>query len=102
MDDRQRFDLVVGADGLHSHVRELVFGPESQFEQSLDCYVAAFRVPGYPQRDELTYVSHTVPGRHVARISLRDDDTLILLVCRSEFIDGDRRPPEVGAPAGLR
>ena len=26
------FDLVIGADGLHSHTRELVFGAESQFE----------------------------------------------------------------------
>lgn len=26
------FDLAVGADGLHSRVRELVFGPESRFE----------------------------------------------------------------------
>ncbi|MET7464802.1 FAD-dependent monooxygenase [Nonomuraea sp. NPDC005501] len=26
-----RFDLVIGADGLHSNVRRLAFGPESQF-----------------------------------------------------------------------
>lgn len=89
-----RFDLVVGADGLHSHVRELVFGPESRFERPLGCHVAAFRVHGYPRRDELTYVSHTVPGRQVARFSLRDDDTLVLLVCRSELMEGEA-PPKV-------
>src|SRR6188768_1112865 len=27
----RRFDLVIGADGLHSGVRELVFGPESAY-----------------------------------------------------------------------
>ncbi|MBN7299893.1 FAD-dependent monooxygenase, partial [Mycobacteroides abscessus] len=27
----RRFDLVIGADGLHSHVRGLVFGPESGY-----------------------------------------------------------------------
>jgi 2-polyprenyl-6-methoxyphenol hydroxylase-like FAD-dependent oxidoreductase len=27
----RRFDLVIGADGLHSAVRKLVFGPESSF-----------------------------------------------------------------------
>jgi 2-polyprenyl-6-methoxyphenol hydroxylase-like FAD-dependent oxidoreductase len=69
-DGRQdRFDLVVGADGLHSQVRALTFGPEAQFERFLDCYVAAFRIRGYPHRDELTFVSHTVRGRQAARVA---------------------------------
>jgi 2-polyprenyl-6-methoxyphenol hydroxylase-like FAD-dependent oxidoreductase len=91
-DGRQdRFDLIVGADGLHSQVRALAFGPEAQFERFLDCYVAAFRVRGYPHRDELTFVSHTVRGRQAARVSLRDDETLVQLVCRAEFIGANRR-----------
>jgi 2-polyprenyl-6-methoxyphenol hydroxylase-like FAD-dependent oxidoreductase len=85
----EQFDLVVGSDGLHSHVRATVFRPEQQFETFLGCYVAAFRVSGYPRRDELTYVMHTVPKRQVARVSLRNNETLILLVCRSEYIDGN-------------
>ena len=40
---QERFDLVVGADGLHSQVRALVFGPEGQFERFLGCYVATVR-----------------------------------------------------------
>jgi 2-polyprenyl-6-methoxyphenol hydroxylase-like FAD-dependent oxidoreductase len=39
------------------------FGPEARCERPLGCHVAAFRIHGYPRRDELTYVSHTVPGR---------------------------------------
>lgn len=81
---RERFDVVVGADGLHSTVRALAFGPESQFERFLGCYIAAFRVRGYPHRDELTHVSHTVRGRQVGRVSLRDGETLVLLVWRPE------------------
>jgi 2-polyprenyl-6-methoxyphenol hydroxylase-like FAD-dependent oxidoreductase len=96
----ERFDLVIGADGLHSRVRQLVFGPEARFEEFLDCVVAAFQVTGYPRRDELTYVSHTVTGRHAARVSLRDDQTLILLVCRAGMIDGDGHG--AGAKAALR
>ena len=83
---RERFDVVAGADGLHSHVRALAFGPQARFERSLDCCVAAFRIPGYPRREELTYVSHTVPERHVARVALRDGETLVLLVCRAELV----------------
>jgi 2-polyprenyl-6-methoxyphenol hydroxylase-like FAD-dependent oxidoreductase len=85
---QERFDLVIGAGGLHSGVRALVFGPESRFETSLGCYVAAFHIPGYPHRDELTYVSHTAPKRHVGRVALRNGETLVLLVCRSELVDG--------------
>jgi 2-polyprenyl-6-methoxyphenol hydroxylase-like FAD-dependent oxidoreductase len=91
----ERFDLVIGADGLHSKVRELSFGPEGRFERSLECSVAAFRITGYPRRDELTYVSHTVPGRQVARVSLRGDETLVLLVCRTELLGGI---PAAGTP----
>ncbi len=36
------FDLVVGADGLHSNVRALAFGDESQFIRHLGCYVSIF------------------------------------------------------------
>lgn len=84
---REHFDAVVGADGLHSGVRALAFGEESGFERFLDCYVAAFRIAGYPNRAELTYVSHTVRRRQVARVSLRDDETLVLLVWRPEHED---------------
>lgn len=84
--EHDQFDLVVGADGLHSAVRALAFGPQARFERSLACRVAAFRVRGYPHRDELTYVSHTVRGRHAARVSLRDDETVVMLVCLAEFV----------------
>lgn len=97
---REHFDLVVGADGLHSHVRQLVFGHEGRFEKPLGCHVAAFRMPGYPRRDELTYVSHTVPKRQVARVALRGDDTLALLIFRSKLLDG--HPTRGGQKACLR
>jgi 2-polyprenyl-6-methoxyphenol hydroxylase-like FAD-dependent oxidoreductase len=97
---QERFDLVVGADGLHSQVRDLTFGSEARFETSLGCHVAAFRLHGYPRRDELAYVSRTVPMRQVARVALRDDQTLVLLICRSELIDGD--PPREQQKAALR
>ena len=38
--DTRRFDLVVGADGLHSTVRRLAFGPESQYIRHRGHYVA--------------------------------------------------------------
>ena len=82
-------DLVIGADGLHSRVRQLVFGPESDFNVSLDYHVAAFEVEGYRRRDELIYLSHGLPGRQISRFSMRDDKTLFLFVFRDEYMRGD-------------
>jgi 2-polyprenyl-6-methoxyphenol hydroxylase-like FAD-dependent oxidoreductase len=36
------FDLLVGADGLHSTVRALAFGPESEYVRHLGAYVSIF------------------------------------------------------------
>jgi 2-polyprenyl-6-methoxyphenol hydroxylase-like FAD-dependent oxidoreductase len=80
----RRFDLVIGADGLHSAVREVVFGSQNRFEKFLGYTVAAFEIKGYRPRDERVYVSHGVPGKQVSRFPMRDDRTLFLFV----FADG--------------
>jgi 2-polyprenyl-6-methoxyphenol hydroxylase-like FAD-dependent oxidoreductase len=89
----QSFDLVVGADGLHSRVRELVFGPEQSFERFLGYGFAAFTVEGYEPRTPDVYMMYGVPGRQVARFTLRDDKCLILLLWR----DGGEELPHGGA-----
>lgn len=47
----RRFDLVIGADGLHSTVRKLVFGKESNFAHELGMYLSIFTVPNYLNLD---------------------------------------------------
>lgn len=74
------FDLVVGADGLHSEVRRLVFGRQIEFETYLGYMVAAFEVEGYRPRDERDYVSYSVPGKQIGRFALNNDRTLLLFV----------------------
>ncbi len=76
----RRFDFIVGADGLHSKVRRLVFGPQDRFEKRLGYVVAAFEATGYRPRNENVYVMYNEPGRMVGRVSLRDDKTLFLFV----------------------
>ncbi|WP_433754602.1 FAD-dependent monooxygenase [Nocardia sp. CA-135398] len=49
----QRFDVIVGADGLHSNVRALVFGPEDRFTTWLGAYLAIFSVPDYWNLDRV-------------------------------------------------
>ncbi len=96
--EAREFDLVVGADGLHSRVRRLAFGPEDQFEKQMGYYVATFAVDGYQPRDELVFLARDAPGRQVARIALRDDQTMFLFVFRSELMSG----PEPSNTAEVR
>jgi 2-polyprenyl-6-methoxyphenol hydroxylase-like FAD-dependent oxidoreductase len=58
----RRFDVVVGADGLHSRVRSLVFGDEKEFVHDLGYRIGVFAVPNALglDREEMTYVG---PGR---------------------------------------
>jgi 2-polyprenyl-6-methoxyphenol hydroxylase-like FAD-dependent oxidoreductase len=43
--DQRRFDLVIGADGLHSALRTMVFGPREQFIRHLGLVLAFYTVP---------------------------------------------------------
>ncbi|MBA2323648.1 MAG: FAD-binding domain, partial [Pseudonocardiales bacterium] len=76
------FDLVVGADGLHSRVRSLAFGAQERFENHLGIVVAAFDVAGYRPRDELVAVMHADVGFQLLRISLHDDITMFCITLR--------------------
>ena len=98
----REFDLVVGADGLHSNVRSLVFGAESQFERQLGYHVAAFEAVGYRPRDELTYVAYGVPGRQVARFALHGDRTMFLFIFTDDRMAGNEPGDIAGYKATLK
>ncbi|MFE0652288.1 FAD-dependent monooxygenase [Streptomyces sp. NPDC059534] len=60
----RRFDLVVGADGLHSHTRKIAFGPEERFKRHLGAYISIFTAPNHLGLDRWeTY--HALPGKLV-------------------------------------
>ncbi len=61
----QRYDLVFGADGLHSTVRRLAFGPEPEFVRHLGIYVATLPLPGLSV-DPRAVVMFNAPGRAVS------------------------------------
>ena len=69
-----RFDLVIGADGLHSTVRRLVFGPEDRFRRFLGGYLAGAALPNHLGLEGRMIVCNA-PGaarRHLSR-SPNDD-----------------------------
>jgi 2-polyprenyl-6-methoxyphenol hydroxylase-like FAD-dependent oxidoreductase len=68
--EQQRYDIVVGADGMRSATRGLVFGPESEFMRHLGFYVALADPPGAPQPNRRNPM-YDFPGRiaSIARLS---------------------------------
>ena len=69
----QTFDLVIGADGLHSVVRELAFGDHQDSVRDLGLYVSIF---GVPDRYGLDHegLLYSVPGRTAAIFSAPGTD----------------------------
>ncbi|GGS53243.1 FAD-dependent monooxygenase [Streptomyces violaceus] len=82
-----RYDLVVGADGQHSAVRRLVFGPEEDYLRHLGVYFALADHPG-EARSEGTNSIYNVPGR-MAGIFRYNGKAVAVFQFRSEPIDYD-------------
>ncbi|ADD41418.1 FAD-dependent monooxygenase [Stackebrandtia nassauensis] len=59
---RRRFDLVIGADGVHSNVRRLTMGPESKFVKQFDYYVAFWSLRNDFDAPPITTM-YNVPGK---------------------------------------
>ncbi|PFG41484.1 2-polyprenyl-6-methoxyphenol hydroxylase-like FAD-dependent oxidoreductase [Isoptericola jiangsuensis] len=91
----ERFDLVVGADGLRSTVRRLVFGPDSELLRPLNHIIAATllkeQVPGFRTGDGLTLAEE---GRAAWVFPFADHAPGLLLTYRTDDEDAQfRRPP---------
>ncbi|MFD7441791.1 FAD-dependent monooxygenase [Streptomyces sp. NPDC059909] len=87
----RRFDLVVGADGLHSNTRRLVFGDEKQFTRHLGAYISIFTAPNDLRLDRWeTY--HALPGKLVCAYSSSGETSAKnFLVFRSPELAHDHR-----------
>jgi 2-polyprenyl-6-methoxyphenol hydroxylase-like FAD-dependent oxidoreductase len=87
----RRFDLVVGADGAHSGVRALAFGPEQDYVRHLGAYTAYFTVPDPGDLDNW-FLMYNAPGGRVAGIRPERGGTAkASLSFTSPPLDYDRR-----------
>jgi 2-polyprenyl-6-methoxyphenol hydroxylase-like FAD-dependent oxidoreductase len=84
----ERFDLVVGTDGLRSTVRRLVFGPHEKYLHRLGYMIAAFTVPepigGYTGNE---YVALLEPDRSLWVVPFKDHPPSVLFSYRCNDID---------------
>lgn len=87
----RNFDLVFGADGTHSVVRQLVFGPEENFKKFFGVYFA-FAAAGHIQtgRPKDTGVIYRELGRQAIIYPFKDEVNAVLLF-RAPELDWDYR-----------
>lgn len=72
---RRTFDLVVGADGMHSYTREALFGPEERFHRYLGYCFAIFTMPNtFGLSREL--MMWNAPGKAAALYAVGENDEL--------------------------
>jgi 2-polyprenyl-6-methoxyphenol hydroxylase-like FAD-dependent oxidoreductase len=89
----EQCDVLVGADGVHSHIRQLAFGNEGRFEQFLGYYTAAFILDEcLGPRDAWTAVM--VPERQVGVYPLRGERTATFFLYKAHRVL-ERLGPEV-------
>jgi 2-polyprenyl-6-methoxyphenol hydroxylase-like FAD-dependent oxidoreductase len=81
----REFDLLVGADGVHSQVRSLAFGDEQRFTRFLGYYTAAFILEDRLREQVVADALYTlnVPGRQVAVYPIRSDKLATLFVYKA-------------------
>ncbi|MEO7048599.1 MAG: FAD-dependent monooxygenase [Ferruginibacter sp.] len=76
------FDLLVGADGLHSNVRNLIFGSESQFEKYYGYYTSSFTIKGFSYGSKV-FSMYNVPFKQVAVYSYDENTTAAFFIFTS-------------------
>jgi 2-polyprenyl-6-methoxyphenol hydroxylase-like FAD-dependent oxidoreductase len=80
----RHFDVIVGADGLHSNVRRLVFGDDAGFTRFIGGYLAVASAPK-SLAPEAEMVIHAGVGRMVGIYSAGHlDDSRVLFMFRSK------------------
>lgn len=85
--DRDRYDLVVGADGMHSATRRMTFGPEEEYLRHLGFYVALAQLPDRTENGSANPI-YNFPG-HLAGIVEYHRKSAAVLMFRSPWIDYD-------------
>lgn len=101
-DGAETYDLVVGADGVRSTVRRLVFGPDDRFRREFDHVVISAVLPRLPgELVEGDYVVLAEPGRTAHLMAMSGHDPVVFFTYRADRAEaaavGDPRADPVAA-----
>lgn len=100
----ERFDLVVGADGIRSTVRQLVWGPHEDYLHPLGFMICAFELPGaLPGLKQQEGAILSEPGRSFWVFPFKDHAPTVLFSYKTDDVDAERaRTKEIGVAKRLR
>jgi 2-polyprenyl-6-methoxyphenol hydroxylase-like FAD-dependent oxidoreductase len=76
------FDLLVGADGLHSNVRNLIFRSENQFEKYYGYYTSSFTIENFSYEGR-AFSMFNVPFKQVAIYTYSQNRTATFFIFTS-------------------
>ncbi|SDO50064.1 FAD-dependent monooxygenase [Lentzea jiangxiensis] len=90
----ERFELVIGADGLRSTVRKLVFGPDEDYLRRLNYMIAAYQLPGVlPGLAQGEGATLAEPGRSFWLFPFADQPPAVLFSYRTTDVDAEFAVP---------
>ncbi len=89
----ESFDLLVGADGIHSNVRRLAFGPEANYAVYLGYRFASYFLYGDYERAAL-WDNYVEPNREIGIYSSDSPDRLVAFLLWADPDDGWVEPSE--------
>ena len=81
--ESQQYDLVIGADGIHSNVRKQLWGAESQFNRFLGFYVACSVIDNFLGNED-TFYGHFEPNVQATIFSIGGNQLATFFAFRSE------------------
>jgi len=90
---KRTFDLVIGADGVHSAIRKCTFGPEEVTRHYLGLHAAAYRcenVLGISHK----YEAYLEPNRHTIVYTTRKNDLACIFIWKNSALTVPPPGPE--------
>lgn len=91
----ERYNLVIGADGIHSNIRKLLWGDEEQFKRFLGFYVACSVIDNFFDGQQNTFLGHFEPKLQASVYSIGGNKLATFFAFKSEKIKARRRAEQM-------
>lgn len=80
---KETFDMVIGADGIHSQTRAMVFGPEEDYLKSLGCFIFITRIEGAGSSLEHQAMGNIEKDHFALAVPVAGGDMIAVMGCNS-------------------
>lgn len=84
----KKYDLLIGADGAYSKIREMVFGNEKQFVHDLGYQFKVF-LKSISDKDPANFYLYSVPKRQKACYPLKNNQEIAFYIAKNKLVESD-------------